>query len=101
MENAAAYKLMFDFDQPHEEQYPDLVRATTRAKSTMTNYVRRLTEGGVIEGDVDLMAHVFWATIHGIVVLHLAGKLPGPVGVDALRDEAFSVLFTSYRPKRR
>ncbi|HEX4183424.1 MAG TPA: TetR/AcrR family transcriptional regulator [Caulobacteraceae bacterium] len=100
LENAAAYKLMFDFDQPNEADYPDLVRATTRAKSTMVDYVRRLTEGGVIEGDVDLMAHVFWATIHGIVVLHLAGKLPGPVGVDALRDEAFRVLFTSYSPKR-
>jgi AcrR family transcriptional regulator len=101
LENAASYKLMFDFDQPNEAHYPDLVRATARAKSTMVDYVRRLTEGGVIEGDVDLMAHVFWATIHGIVVLHLAGKLPGPVAVDTLRDEAFRVLFTSYSPKRR
>jgi AcrR family transcriptional regulator len=97
LENSAVYRLMFDLDQPTEAEYPDLVRATTRAKKTMSDYVRRLVEAGVLEGDVDLIAHVFWAQIHGLVVLQLAGKLQGPVDVDALRDESFRVLFLSYQ----
>lgn len=99
IDNAPAYKLMFDLDQPTESQYPDLVRAVERAKKTMTGYIRRLVDAHVLEGDVDLIAHVFWAAIHGLVVLHLAGKLPGPVDVEALRDESFRVLFESYQAK--
>lgn len=99
LEHSAAYKLMFDLDQPNEADYPDLVRATTRAKKTLTDYMRRLVQARILEGDVDLMAHVFWATIHGLVGLHLAGKLPGPVTVETLRDESFRVLFSSYATK--
>jgi hypothetical protein len=61
--------------------------------------MRSLVEAQILEGDVDLMAHVFWATIHGLVVLHQAGKLPGPVDVEALRDESFRALFQSYAAK--
>jgi AcrR family transcriptional regulator len=100
LDQSAAYKLMFDFDQPTEARYPNLVRATERAKKTMTGYIRRLVETGQLEGDEDLIAHVFWATIHGLVVLHLAGKLPGPIDVEALRDESFRALFSAYHPRR-
>jgi AcrR family transcriptional regulator len=99
LDNASAYKLMFELDQPNEDQYPDLVRATARAKRTMSDYVRRLIDAGLIEGDIDLIAHVFWASIHGLVVLHLAGKLPGPVDVDALRAESFRALALAYQPR--
>ena len=97
--NSAAYKLMFDLDQPTESNYPDLVRAVERAKKTMTDYIRRLVDARILAGDVDLIAHVFWAATHGIVVLHLSGKLPGPVDIDTLRDESFRVLFQSYMAK--
>jgi AcrR family transcriptional regulator len=97
LDHSAAYKLMFDLDQPTEANYPDLVRATDRAKRTMTDYIGRLVEAGVLAGDQNLIAHVFWATIHGLVVLHLAGKLPGPVDVETLRDESFRALFSSYQ----
>ncbi len=97
LDQAPAYKLMFDVNQPNEADYPDLVRATDRAKQTMTSYVRRLVDAGVLRGDIDMIAHVFWATIHGLVVLHLAGKLPGPVDVNRLRDESFRALFSAYQ----
>lgn len=99
LEHSSAYRLMFDLNQPHEADYPDLVRATQRAKKTMTGYIRRLSEAGLIEGDVNLIAHVFWAAIHGLVVLQLAGKLSGPISVDVLRDEIFRALFLSYQPR--
>jgi AcrR family transcriptional regulator len=99
MEHSSAYKLMFDLDQPTERDHPDLVRAEARAKKTLTAYVRRLVEAHIVEGEVELIAYVFFAAIHGLVVLHLAGKLPGPVTVDVLRDESFRALFLAYQPK--
>src|SRR6185503_15399243 len=35
-----SYRLMFDMSQPDEAEYPDLVRASERARHTMTDYVR-------------------------------------------------------------
>jgi AcrR family transcriptional regulator len=98
LENASAYRLMFDLDQPTEANYPDLVRATERAKLTMTAYVQGLVDGGFLQGDVTLMSHVFWASVHGLVGLHLAGKLAGPIDMPTLRAESFRALSNAYRP---
>lgn len=99
LSNAAAYRLMFDLDQPTESNYPDLVRASERSKLTMTAYVRGMVEAGFLEGDIDLMAHVFWASVHGLVSLYLAGKLTGAVDVETLRTESFRALSWAYRRK--
>ncbi|MGO8918058.1 MAG: TetR/AcrR family transcriptional regulator [Stellaceae bacterium] len=72
-----AYRLMFDLSQPREDRYPELVRAGARARRTMTAYVERLVEEGALDGDPTLLGYVYWAAVHGIVVLQLAGKLPG------------------------
>ena len=96
----AAYKLMFDLSQPDESAFPDLVAANTRARKTMTAYVRELADARILEGDPDLIGHVFWASLHGAVVLKLAGKL-GPDGYDFDRvsGEAFRLLSEGYRKK--
>ena len=41
----------------------------------MTQHVPGLIADGLLEGDADEIGHVFWAAIHGAVVLQLAGKL--------------------------
>ncbi|MFN3513184.1 MAG: TetR/AcrR family transcriptional regulator [Phenylobacterium sp.] len=71
-----AYKAMFDLNQPHEENYPDLVAAARRARATMTDYVKDLVEEGVLAGDPEEIGRMFWAAAHGAVVLELAGKIP-------------------------
>lgn len=95
----AAYRLMFDLSQPDESAYPDLVAATTRARATMTDYVRALIRDGILEGDPELIGRVFWASLHGAVVLRLAGKLDAEYDFDRISAEAFRVLFEGYRRK--
>ncbi|MBS0470467.1 MAG: TetR/AcrR family transcriptional regulator [Proteobacteria bacterium] len=95
----AAYRLMFDLSQPDESAYPDLVAATTRARATMTDYVRALIRDGILEGDPELIGRVFWASLHGAVVLRLAGKLDAEYDFDRVSAEAFRVLFEGYRRK--
>jgi len=96
----AAYRLMFDLSQPDESAYPELVEANTRARATMTCYVRALVEDGILVGDPDLIGHVFWASLHGAVVLKLAGKLGAEYDFDRISGESFRVLFEGYQRKR-
>ena len=70
------YKLMFDLDQPHEADYPELVAAGLRAKATMSGYVTDQVAAGELHGDPEKIGLMFWAATHGAVVLELAGKLP-------------------------
>jgi AcrR family transcriptional regulator len=96
----AAYRLMFDLSQPDETEYADLVDATKRARKTMTSYIHALVACGVLEGDAELIGHVFWASLHGCVVLKLAGKLGQDYDFDRISGEAFRVLFEGYQPKK-
>jgi len=96
----AAYKLMFDLTQPDENLYPDLVKANSRARATMTNYFRLMIDAGEFEGDPELIGHVFWASLHGAIVLKLAGKLAPAFDFDRVSGESFRALFSAYRPKK-
>ena len=98
-DHPAAYRLMFDLSQPSEADYPDLVRAEERARRTMTDYVDSLIGAGLIAGEhPDLIAHVFWAAIHGLVVLKLAGKLAPDLDFETIRAEMFRALGRGFAP---
>lgn len=97
-ENPAAYKLMFDLGQPGEAAYPELAAAAARAREAMSGYVRELVGAGVLAGDPVALGYVFWATIHGLVVLDLAGRLPAEPGFEALRLTALGALMRGLRP---
>lgn len=75
-EHPQTYKLMFDLNQPHEKDYPDLVAAASRANAMRSAYIKGLVEAGVMEGDPEEIGRMYWAATHGAVTLELAGKLP-------------------------
>ena len=76
-EHPQTYKLMFDLNQPHEQDYPELVAAASRANAMRSAYIKGLVEAGVMEGDPEEIGRMYWAATHGAVTLELAGKLPG------------------------
>ncbi|HYM01344.1 MAG TPA: TetR/AcrR family transcriptional regulator [Stellaceae bacterium] len=101
-----AYRLMFDLSQPGGDRFPDLVRASARARRTMSAYVEALVGEGALDGDPDLLGYVFWAAVHGLVVLHLAGKLPGKPDFQTLYRTTMHLLAEGTRhsaapPQRR
>ena len=77
LEHPAAYKLMFDLHQECASDYPDLVRASERSRATMTAHLRDLGAAGLFAGDPDLVGHMYWAALHGPIMLQLSGML-GP-----------------------
>jgi AcrR family transcriptional regulator len=96
--NPQTYKLMFDLNQPHEQDYPELVRAATRARQTMSQYVKGLVEAGVLAGDPEAIGQMFWAATHGVVVLALAGKLGPDAEPKALASSLSHALARGLRP---
>jgi AcrR family transcriptional regulator len=98
-EHPAAYRLMFDLTQPTETNYPELVRAATRARATMTHYTQGLLDAGLIAGDLEVIAHVFWAGIHGLVVLKLGDLISPKVAFADLWSEMWRALGAGFAPK--
>lgn len=76
LENPEAYRLMFDIRQPNEGDYPELVRAAQRSRRTMTLHVRDLMAAGRMRGDPELIGHLYWAALHGPLMLQFSGMLP-------------------------
>ena len=92
-----AYRLMFDMSQPHPDRHPELVRAIGRARRTMSGVHEALVAAGIFAGDPELLGYAFWAALHGLVMLHLAGKLPKKPGFEGIRREVMRLLVSGAR----
>ena len=66
---------MFELLQAPAGTYPELEVEQARAFSYLLDAVERLIQAGGMEGEALDRAHFLWAQVHGLVSLHLAGKL--------------------------
>ena len=87
-----AYRLMFDLSQPTEGDYPELQAALARARRTLTAHVEALIEAGLLHGDAELMGHMFWAGLHGVLMLRLADQLSPSIDPDRLQTALIAAL---------
>ncbi|MEJ0028325.1 MAG: TetR/AcrR family transcriptional regulator [Rhizomicrobium sp.] len=92
-----AYRLMFDLDPPDEARHPDLRRAGKRAGETVTRHVKDLVAAGIVQGDPKVIGNALWAASHGVIVLHLAGRLPAGMKVEDLYFETMRLTFRGAR----
>ena len=58
----------------------------------MTGYMEALVAAGYLAGDPEMLGQIFWAMVHGLVVLHLAGKLKPKPDFATLHRTAMSLL---------
>jgi Tetracyclin repressor-like, C-terminal domain len=89
---------MFDLTQS-DDDYPELAEASARARLTLTRHIHPLVDAGLLQGDPDLIGHIFWAMLHGAVMLQLAHKLD--CDFRRLVREAFRALIEGFRPKAK
>lgn len=97
LKNPNAYRMMFDLDPPSEARHRELRRAGERAGETITRHVSDLAAAGVVHGDAKLIGHALWAAAHGVIVLHLAGRLPRGIDVHELYFETMRLTFRGAR----
>lgn len=74
---ADAYRIMFELRQPDDAaRSPELAAESRRAFGCLHDAVRDAVTAGALEGEPLTLAHLLWASTHGLVSLHLAGRLP-------------------------
>jgi AcrR family transcriptional regulator len=98
LNNPGTYKLMFDMNQSDDGKYPELQKASDRARLTMTRHIVPLVEAGFLQGDPKLIGHVYWITLHGAVTLQLADKLDPGCDMRKILDGAFGALNRGFAP---
>ncbi len=92
-----AYRLMFELDQPETAASPTLDAEASRSWGHCRAAVAALIEAGLLAGDPDTVAHVFWAGLHGLVSLHLAHKLIMGRALEDLVDPMLASVFAGNR----
>jgi AcrR family transcriptional regulator len=97
LKNPNAYRLMFDLSPPDEAKHPELRRAGKRAGETVTRHVKDLAAAGIVDGDPKVIGNALWAASHGVIVLHLAGRLPAGMNVEDLYFETMRLTFRGAR----
>jgi AcrR family transcriptional regulator len=79
-----AYRIMFQLSQAPAGTYPELAAQGARGFEYLHRAVAQAIEDGVLGGDPLSVAHLLWANTHGLVSLHLAGKLAMGRSLDEL-----------------
>jgi AcrR family transcriptional regulator len=74
LEQPDAYRIMFELRQGPGRD-PELLAQSRRAFAALHGTVAEAVDGGALAGDPLTIAHLLWAGAHGLVSLHLAGKL--------------------------
>jgi len=93
-----AYRLMFEIeaDCNDEAEHAELLRATERARGTLTRHIHPLVDAGLLHGDPVVIGHVFWAALHGAVMLQLANKLTPECDFETLSRAMFRALTAGF-----
>ena len=91
------YRLMLDMAPVEPGRYPELDAAIEQARGTMTRHVEELVRQGFLTGEPEIIGHVFWASLHGLIVLQLAGQLAAEPGFEKLRAATLDALVNGLR----
>ena len=78
------YRIMFQLDQEPEDIHPEVAEQSRRSFGAFEEAVAQGVEGGAMAGDPLTVAHLLWSSLHGMLSLHLAGKLTAGRTLDDL-----------------
>jgi len=100
-EQSAAFTVIFEMGQSEPDDYAFVNEAATDAWSVLHGVTREAAEAGVLVGDPNELAHTFWAGIHGVATLHLAGKLRMGRSADALLESMTDALISAHQERTK
>ena len=85
-EHPQAYKLMFDINQPSADDYPGFAEAIARSRATMTAHLDGLVGGEDETSEAEIVGHLFWAALHGPLMLCFSGMVATDLAVRMIND---------------
>jgi AcrR family transcriptional regulator len=87
------YTLIFVTAQPPPQRYPELLAARRSLFEHSVELVRRCVQMGVVRGDPREITHAVWASVHGLLTLHVANQLVHGCRLEELvRPTVFRIL---------
>jgi AcrR family transcriptional regulator len=95
-----AYKLICELGLPGPDEHPEYWPKERRTWEIWAGEVEHAIDSGLIAGDPIQIAHVFWASVHGAVSLHLGRKLVLGLDLDTLVSSITDALLLAYQPRR-
>jgi AcrR family transcriptional regulator len=95
--DTATYRLMFEYPEPHQND-PAYRQAHARMWKTIAAHVDVMIAEGMIEADASIFGHQIWASLHGAVMLEIAGLLPEGYDAASLHTRTVSALIDAARP---
>lgn len=93
-----AYRLIFTFSPGEGPLPPELHAAQERSNRTVTGYVRDMVAAGLLEGDPETLGRAYWAALHGLIVLRMAGRIDDGEQFDTLRHTMMRLITRGARP---
>lgn len=93
------YRVMFEMTQPPSEHYPQILEAAQAPWSFLLQTVEEAVHTGKIQGDPSTLAHLIWASLHGICSLHLSGKIAWGKNAQDLVEPMLLSIFHSPPPE--
>lgn len=84
-----AYRMMFEVERI--EPTDDLDPRDLESWYPLLDATRDAVAAGVIRGDPEVLAHLYWAGLHGIVALHHARRLQLGKSIDDLIEPALDL----------
>ena len=91
-----AYRIMFELDQgdrPVSQRQEDY-----RGWNDMLGTVQEAVASGIIDGDPEIVAHLLWSGVHGLVALHLSGHLTLGRSLEELMDALLERELYNFHP---
>jgi AcrR family transcriptional regulator len=94
------YRLLFASKQPDVSLYPELALAVARSQRNFTAYAEEMVEEGGLDIEPALLAHMFWAQLHGLISLQMIGRLrPDGPDFETIRHEMVRRIVRSAKPQ--
>jgi len=94
-----AYRIMFELRESPGVAQPRYRAKEIRSWQALHEAVELAVQAGVLAGDPDMIAHQLWAGLHGLVSLHLAGKLSLGKTAKSVLEPLLDTLLDGNRPK--
>lgn len=93
-----AFQIMFDLEQAAVDENPELRSSIRRSWNILRGCVADAIDAGVLQGNLDEIAHLMWSGVHGIAALEQAGT-PGPKwDPAALIEPMMNSLIVAHQP---
>jgi len=93
-----AYRHLFEMNQPNATPQIGSVHPGGRAAAVLHQTVSDAVDAGVLAGDVDTVGHLLWASLHGLIALHLAHKLVIGRTIEDLLEPMLEGLLRAHAP---